>query len=1194
MSLVFINKKFHRNGKTAAMNASAHNKKVIEQGKLLSEKNIMNGTVSDAPIKGSPSKYKRCKSIKVPCATQVQETPKNNEDSHQTSSLKTFLLSIRPNSKKKKKMLAKDAFLTHGENGASFLSDELNVSSNPSPNNVPNQIYEQSINKHGDVVDYAVPYSEDVIDENAFNKLLTGFSVETNELDVVIPERSKIKITDLDKSPDGTIPLYQSGIDINHTNNQEVLLELDSLQHWSKNIPQRRLSPQELTVDKNVHVIQCKPKEVKQKLSGFKNTIALPLHFSSGTFRKTSVTLRKGCPRDKTSVGLVEEAIERDYEILNQVKHKNIILLMAASFHRESCEHMTLVMEPLDFTLNYYLHHLDKTISLIDSIAVVHQIASAALYLQQCGFIHSNISSHNILIRENPWYVKLTSFELTTEVDFADTRVEILTTYQHLEKVDSHCAEVLNEVSTELQSISLREQYKQKSKLLPMLKCSPNTQHKCLRMKSEHVIYDSNYRQHLSLHNFQAPELLTTKHQFVFPTIKADVYSLCLVLWEMLNYCVPFVVYSKLDMERMIASNKMILPFFESERCSPFMSIFRLGMEINPANRNMDVEQLIKMLEDVKLRIRPGLTEENKEEHCELEGVNLYVNAAPKSQQNSISSLLCPDLTNLNQHLLCSPNKKRKMMPQKPINKNTLRQVINGSVQERNAQRDESLQPNENLRLQSLDEIAEECENIYATIVGPVVVKQNVLPSTMSTAKVERPSMSPKMDGRQDISENHSDCSQSGSNTFGTTNKMINLNETSCDFDIGVCSLPDTPIARKNKIRRNTWLSNKICDLVAENRERMTQCNKLNVSIRIVHNKVTPRKLDDERIKFFDSMESCGNDSSITLSKMEKVENSDKRSTANERIRNFVSKKITEPDRLNRTFSHFESRNDPSDLNKLSRIFENKLCKGESEISSRSSYSNETKVISPKWQSVRDKILKFEKRDESSESSSSFGVTSDLVRNLSKSLNSARSSGCKLSEVPTSIKRTVYKESIVSGVNLSSLDGKMPIFDQPKLSGQKLTTQVTLNMRQIRRRSSDLDEAERREIEGPREKSQNISISQKRLPRTSKEDGEKEHTCDACVMKISQDELKTSISGNPLSAKIDCQLISCQVPVNSQKTRSIEDLYIDDDFDQGLGANIELQSDCSDFLNFEISSQVFNKTNVDIDAKTINQRAFSL
>lgn len=120
------------------------------------------------------------------------------------------------------------------------------------------------------------------------------------------------------------------------------------------------LSNSFLSKDENC-IIVCKQKDIKTKTSVLRSTFNCPLDFSSGIYRKNIVTLRKCKLRRSTlsdCTNLAEEAIQRDYEILSQIRHSNIVLLMAASINRKLLNHMTLVLEPADYTLNYYFFQM--------------------------------------------------------------------------------------------------------------------------------------------------------------------------------------------------------------------------------------------------------------------------------------------------------------------------------------------------------------------------------------------------------------------------------------------------------------------------------------------------------------------------------------------------------------------------------------------------------------------------------------------------------------------------------------------------------------------------------------------------------------------------------------------------------------------------------------------------------------------
>lgn len=42
----------------------------------------------------------------------------------------------------------------------------------------------------------------------------------------------------------------------------------------------------------------------------------------------------------------------------SEIKHPNIVLLMAACYNKKLINHMILVLEPCKFTFNYFLHEL--------------------------------------------------------------------------------------------------------------------------------------------------------------------------------------------------------------------------------------------------------------------------------------------------------------------------------------------------------------------------------------------------------------------------------------------------------------------------------------------------------------------------------------------------------------------------------------------------------------------------------------------------------------------------------------------------------------------------------------------------------------------------------------------------------------------------------------------------------------------
>lgn len=107
-------------------------------------------------------------------------------------------------------------------------------------------------------------------------------------------------------------------------------------------------------------VASCRAREIKRvRAAKFGNRFRSQLPFACGTFKQTAITLRRCQPRRPETVRLVEEAIERDYDMLrSEIKHPGIALLMAVCYNKTMVNHMILVMEPCDFTLNYFVHQM--------------------------------------------------------------------------------------------------------------------------------------------------------------------------------------------------------------------------------------------------------------------------------------------------------------------------------------------------------------------------------------------------------------------------------------------------------------------------------------------------------------------------------------------------------------------------------------------------------------------------------------------------------------------------------------------------------------------------------------------------------------------------------------------------------------------------------------------------------------------
>lgn len=216
--------------------------------------------------------------------------------------------------------------------------------------------YQTVINKHGDEVEYALPYSEraslsnfpplpnslppdhakitpskfeQIINEN-FQFLNSNLEFFNDELMMDPPmvdaafepidtsfsdiRRKGAQVTDLDKSNDTGLGTPAQSADI--------IKELDALSKWTKNLEncgskQDVKSPVEeyQAIQRNIKVFRNP--DIKFKSGILRNSFATPLDFSNGYFHSTPVTLRSTWPNVYRINSFADVACKREFEILS-------------------------------------------------------------------------------------------------------------------------------------------------------------------------------------------------------------------------------------------------------------------------------------------------------------------------------------------------------------------------------------------------------------------------------------------------------------------------------------------------------------------------------------------------------------------------------------------------------------------------------------------------------------------------------------------------------------------------------------------------------------------------------------------------------------------------------------------------------------------------------------------------------------
>lgn len=266
----------------------------------------------------------------------------------------------------------------------------------------------------------------------------------------------------------------------------------------------------------------------------------------------------------------------------------------------EGLNQIALVMESFDFTLSQFLHQLDQQLSLVNVISVVQQIASATSYLHECGFVHSNISSHAVLIRKHPFCVKLSCFELTTTTEVPEI-VQKNVRLQH--KIDMSNFPKYAEIIKNDQQLKGKYYKLSKQQFYNRNSISKDQNNKLISEIDQKLLpYLTNFRRKYALFHYQAPELLKAGvGEFVIPTVGSDIYSLTLLLWECLNFCVPFVIFSELELVQLYEVKNCKLPLLEKERCQKFQKVLEDGLKVDELSRKLNIKRLISALTEAKM-----------------------------------------------------------------------------------------------------------------------------------------------------------------------------------------------------------------------------------------------------------------------------------------------------------------------------------------------------------------------------------------------------------------------------------------------------------------------------------------------------------------------------------------------------------------------------------------------------------------
>ncbi|KAL6261075.1 hypothetical protein P5V15_008608 [Pogonomyrmex californicus] len=134
------------------------------------------------------------------------------------------------------------------------------------------------------------------------------------------------------------------------------------------------------------------------------------LELVSAEWHNTKVTLKRHV------LTTCRDAIKTDVEILSEIRHPNILLLMATTYTNE--HGLVSIFESIDCSLYNYMHEQGERINVQGIMQIGMKLADALKYCHMRGYIHTAISSHCVYFASDTT-VKLGGWELAREVEKA-------------------------------------------------------------------------------------------------------------------------------------------------------------------------------------------------------------------------------------------------------------------------------------------------------------------------------------------------------------------------------------------------------------------------------------------------------------------------------------------------------------------------------------------------------------------------------------------------------------------------------------------------------------------------------------------------------------------------------------------------------------------------------------------------------
>ncbi|XP_059047881.1 uncharacterized protein LOC131843267 [Achroia grisella] len=513
----------------------------------------------------------------------------------------------------------------------------------------------------------------------------------------------------------------------------------------------------------------------------------------------------------------VKKKRNTEINILRKCRHPNIILLMG--LYPDVHDNIQLICERCVDTLYSIIHIQGRMLSAQTSVQYALDIANALVFLRMQGYIHTELNSASIMVSSHG-AAKLADLGPCVKVPRVNDKVE--------KNYDLY--------TPEPQYVNIEDT--RESKVIesePLLSSRSSEGYLSANAVSKpYKVYGKSEQ-----YRWQAPELFEPDDDgLVHPCCRSDVYSLCLVLWESCNAAIPWrsLTYDKLKEQYTLWNTGMPLPQ-DGTYPGCLLSLLQNGLKLRRLDRIditmfQDTLQAVKRnLDELEYIIIPAKLSKKKStfssagwdpvspsdsdyqtthiehkavvhnegdtstesEHCPKSDDSLIYDTIP----NRNDTYAVPDKCCMADNCLTIPALKYDHFPEKEYSS-----VCSTPIAKIKARYKDIGTPGALHRSDSTE---------YCSILSPNRTANFALnnETIKDQSEVERPiaklscSFTPKS-----YKPLHIKVPEFNLDSVKALLKDQNESErSSYNFDIKNYSLPTTPIARSNKLRKNAWLS---------------------------------------------------------------------------------------------------------------------------------------------------------------------------------------------------------------------------------------------------------------------------------------------------------------------------------------------------------------------------------------------------